>query len=121
MPEGFVSVLAARVEVGTQGALDDGGILGDDGEVRAEVVEAEAGGVDLVDGDVAGGGLDEAEPEGVLAVQFVFMRLADTHSARVRVDFPAPVLPTMPTLSPALISRLIFLSVKGRPSRYLTL
>jgi len=121
VPEGLVRVFAARVEVGAYGALDDGCVLGDDGEVGAEVVEAEAGGVDFVDGDVAGGGLDEAESVDVLVMQFVLMKFADTDSARVSVLLPAPVLPTMPTRSPALMSKLIFLSVKGKPSRYRTL
>ena len=49
VPEGFVRVFAARVEVGAQGSLDDRGVLGDDGEVGAEVVKAEAGRVDFVD------------------------------------------------------------------------
>ena len=37
----------------------------------------------------------------------------------VREDFPEPVLPTIPTLSPALISRLTPFSTRGSPSLYL--
>ena len=36
-----------------------------------------------------------------------------------RVDLPAPVLPTIPTFSPSLILRLIFLRMMGRSLRYL--
>jgi len=71
VPEGLVAVFAAGVEVRAQGALDNGGVLGNDGEVGAEVVEAKAGGVDFVDGDVAGGRLNEAEPDSGLVMQFV--------------------------------------------------
>ena len=66
VPECFVAVFATWVEVAAECALDDGGVLRNDGEVGAKIVEAEAGGVDFVDGDVAGGGLDEAESAGVL-------------------------------------------------------
>ena len=40
---------------------------------------------------------------------------------KVREDLPEPVLPTMPTLSPALMSRLTPLRTRGSPSRYLML
>ena len=61
VPECLVGVLAAGIEVSAERALDDSGVLGDDGEIRAQVVEAKTGGVDFVDGDVPGGGFDEAE------------------------------------------------------------
>jgi hypothetical protein len=37
----------------------------------------------------------------------------------INVDFPAPVRPTIPTLSPFYILILIFLITKGNPSLYL--
>jgi hypothetical protein len=38
---------------------------------------------------------------------------------RVSEDFPAPVLPTMPTFSPLMISHEMPRSTRSRPSRYL--
>ena len=38
-----------------------------------------------------------------------------------KVDFPAPVRPTIPTFSPALINTLIYDKTQGRSDRYLTL
>ena len=40
---------------------------------------------------------------------------------KVREDFPEPVLPTMPTRWPALMSRLTPFSTRGSPSLYLML
>ena len=62
VPECFVAVFAAGIEVSAEGTLDDGGVLRNDGEVGAKVIETEAGGVDFVDGDVPGGGFNQTEP-----------------------------------------------------------
>lgn len=40
--------------------------------------------------------------------------------AFIIVDFPDPVLPTIPTFSPALMTRLKSLTMLGRSSRYLS-
>ncbi len=40
------------------------------------------------------------------------------NSAEIRLDFPAPVLPTTPTLDPPLMDRVRPLSTGGRSSRY---
>jgi hypothetical protein len=61
LPEVVVVVLLEGVQVELEGAREEDRVLGDDGEPPAEVVEADLGGVDAVDGDVPLGGLDEAE------------------------------------------------------------
>lgn len=48
-------------------ALEDGRVLGDYGEVASEVDKAYRGGVERVNGDVAGGWLDESESGGMSA------------------------------------------------------
>merc|ERR1711871_1280315 len=40
------------------------------------------------------------------------------NKADMRLDFPAPVLPTMPSLSPGLISTFSDFKTSGRPNRY---
>lgn len=58
-PDLLVRVSAARVHVVAQAAHEDGGVLRDDGHARAQLLEAEAGNVDAVDRDAAGGRLLE--------------------------------------------------------------
>lgn len=48
-PEFQVGVLGEGVEVGADGAVEEGGVLGDDGEAGAEVLQADAGDVLVVD------------------------------------------------------------------------
>lgn len=48
-PELEVCVLGEGVEVGADGAFEEGGVLGDDGEAGAEVLETDVGDVLVVD------------------------------------------------------------------------
>ena len=48
-PELEVCVLGKGVEVGADGAFEEGGVLGDDGEAGAEVLETDVGDVLVVD------------------------------------------------------------------------
>jgi hypothetical protein len=63
--EGFAELLVGEfvegVEVGADGAGEEDGVLRDDGEAGAEVVEFDGGDVDAVDDDTACSGFEEAE------------------------------------------------------------
>lgn len=59
--QGGVGVVVEGVEVGADGAREEDGVLRDDGEARAQVVQVDLGNVLPVDVDAAGAGFDEAE------------------------------------------------------------
>ena len=56
-----IGVLVESIEIRADGAGKENGVLGDDGETAAEVVEVDLGDVDAVDKDLAFAGGEEAE------------------------------------------------------------
>lgn len=63
-PDVVVRELLKGVEVEAEGAREEDGVLGDDGEVRSEVAEVHLTDVDAVDLDLARGEFDDAEDGG---------------------------------------------------------
>ena len=60
-PHVLVGELAVGVEVDAQRAGEEHGVLGDDGDARAQRVQPQEGDVDAVDQNLAGGSLHDAE------------------------------------------------------------
>lgn len=56
-----VVVFVERVEVSADGTREEDGVLWDDGDAGAEVMETEGRDVEAVDKDAAGGRADELE------------------------------------------------------------
>lgn len=54
----------------------------------------------------------------ILFIKKIFSYL---NNDKVKVDFPAPVRPTIPTFSPPFTVKLKFFSTKSNPGRYRTL
>ncbi len=86
--EGGVGLVVEGVEVGADGAGEEDGILWDDGEAGAEVVELDLGDVDAVDVDAAGARFEEAE-EGEGQGGFACARAAHHADSLVAVDAEA--------------------------------
>lgn len=57
----LVGVLVKRIQVGADGTREQDGILGNDGQARAQAVKTDLGNVDTINGDGARAGLQEAE------------------------------------------------------------
>ncbi|GKT64743.1 LOW QUALITY PROTEIN: hypothetical protein ColTof3_12082 [Colletotrichum tofieldiae] len=80
-----VGLVVERVEVGAHGAGEEDGVLRDDGEAGAQLVELDLGDVEAVDVDASRAGLEEAE-EGEGQRGLAGARAADDADALVPVD-----------------------------------
>jgi hypothetical protein len=117
IPKKRILVNAEGVEVGAKCAVEEDGVLRDDGELLSELSEAESANVDAVDFDGAGADFDEAEEghgDGGLARSGAVgrgqLRLRSSANAETH-------RPTIPTFSPPLTSTERPVKTSGRPLR----
>ena len=121
-PELEVGVLGEGVEVGANGAFEEVGVLRDDGEAGAEILEADLRDILVVDDYGAcaeiGSQCSFRDWKETCSLYVPLEISLSRKSVVMILDFPAPVRPTIPMCSPPLIYIDIPFNTGGRSARY---
>lgn len=118
-PQFRIVVDVTGVQVVSDRPFEECCILRNNRQSTSEIQKANVGGVQTIDTALALARSGEHRP-GVRVTHLILPAVGSMilNNAKVRDDFPAPVRPTTPIFSLALMSSVMSLSTGSRPSRY---
>lgn len=123
-PNFVIGMFVERIQVHTQRAGEQYCVLWDDGETRTEIVQAHISNILTVYNNFTIRCFNNSKNNTDIQFLFVYTSCVCSYiylnKARVKLLFPAPVRPTIPTFSPPLTSKDTFFNTRSKPSRYLT-